>query len=67
MATEMRSVAVVPLSTSNYATWKVQCRMAFIKYGLCGIVDVTEEAPVSMCQLTNLPSLKQERIVYWPS
>ena len=45
MATESRSVAVVPLSTSNYATWKVQCRMALIKDGFWGIVDGTEEAP----------------------
>ena len=46
MATENRSsVAVVPLNGSNYATWKIQCRMALIKDGLWSIVNGTEEAP----------------------
>ena len=46
MATENRSsVNVVPLNGSNYATWKIQCRMALIKDGLWSIVNGTEEAP----------------------
>ena len=34
---------MVPLKGTNYATWKVQCKMALIKEG---IVDETEAAPV---------------------
>ena len=45
MATENRSVAVIPLNNSNYATWKVQCRMALIKDGLWSIVNGTEALP----------------------
>ena len=42
---EGKGVAVVPLNSSNYATWKVQCRMALIKDGLWDIVSGTETAP----------------------
>ena len=38
-------VSVVPLNGSNYATWKVQCKMALIKEGLWKIVEGTETAP----------------------
>ena len=36
---ESRMVFVVPLNGSNYATWKVQCKMALIKEGLWKIVE----------------------------
>ena len=36
---------MVPLNWSNYATWKVQCRMALIRDGLWGIISGTENAP----------------------
>lgn len=42
---ESRAVVVVPLKGPNYATWKVQCRMALMKEGLWGIVNGTEKAP----------------------
>ena len=42
---ESKGVAVVPLNNSNYATWKVQCRMALIRDGLWSIVSGTETAP----------------------
>ena len=45
MATETRSVSVVPLNSSNYATWKIQCRMTLIKKGLWNIVNGTEVGP----------------------
>ena len=45
MATEMKTVAIVPLRGANYPTWKVQCRMALIREGLWGIVAGTETAP----------------------
>lgn len=35
---------IVPLNGKNYATWKVQCRMALIKDSLWGIVSGTETA-----------------------
>ena len=45
MASEVKSVTVVPLNDSNYATWKVQCRMALLKDGVWGIVNGTEKEP----------------------
>ena len=43
---EVRSV-VVPLKGDNYATWKVQSRMAVIKEGYWNIVNKTEMAPTN--------------------
>lgn len=40
---ETTKVLLKPLNGSNYATWKVQCRMALIKEGLWNIVNGTEE------------------------
>ena len=45
MASESRVVTVVPLNRLNYATWKVQCRMALLKGGLWGIVSRSEQSP----------------------
>ena len=45
MAESIRTVAVTPLNGSNYATWKVQCKMALMKDGLWSIVAGTEVAP----------------------
>ena len=42
---ESKTVAVVPLNSSNYSTWKIQCKMALIKDGLWGIVNGSETAP----------------------
>ena len=42
---ESKTVAVVPLNRTNYATWKIQCKMALVKDGLWGIVNGTETAP----------------------
>ena len=30
---------------TNYATWKIQCKMALIRYGLWDIVNMTESVP----------------------
>ena len=38
-------VSIVPLSGPNYATWKVQCRMALVKDGLWNIVKGTKTVP----------------------
>ena len=38
-------MSIVPLSGPNYATWKVQCRMALVKDGLWNIVKGTETVP----------------------
>ena len=45
MASDSRTVTIVPLNGSNYPTWKVQCRMALMKDGLWNIVNGTETAP----------------------
>ena len=39
---ESKTVTVVPLSSTNYSTWKIQCKMALIRDGLWGIVNETE-------------------------
>ncbi len=39
------STSIVPLTGSNYATWRIQCRMALIREGLWGLVEGTEEVP----------------------
>ena len=43
---ESKTVVVVPLSSTNCSTWKIQCKMALIKEGLWGIVNETETAPI---------------------
>ena len=45
MAESLKTVSIVPLKGSNYATWKVQCTMALKKDGVWSIVDGTEVAP----------------------
>ena len=45
MATDMKTVTIVPLNGTNYPTWKVQCQMALVHDGLWGIVNRTETAP----------------------
>ena len=45
MASESKTVTVVPLNGANYPTWKVQCRMALMKDGLWNIVNGTENIP----------------------
>ena len=42
---ESKTVAVVPLNSSNYSTWKIQCKMALIKNGVWSIVNGTKTAP----------------------
>ena len=45
MATDLKTVVIVPLNGRNYPTWKVQCRMALVRDGLWGIVSGSETAP----------------------
>ena len=46
MSTEATTkVLMKPLNGSNYATWKVQCKMALIRDGLWNIVSESEAAP----------------------
>ena len=45
MASESKTVAVIPLNGSNFPTWKVQCRMALMKDGLWSIVSGSERSP----------------------
>ena len=42
---ESKATVIVPLKGENYATWKVQCRMALVHDGLWGIVSGTETVP----------------------
>ena len=45
MAIEVTKILIKPLNGSNYATWKVQCKMAVIREGLLNIVNEVEAAP----------------------
>lgn len=38
---------VVPLTGTNYCTWKIQCKMSLISKGLWGIVSKAEAEPAS--------------------
>ncbi len=42
---ESKGATVTPLNSSNYATWKIQCKMALIREGLWGIVSGEENPP----------------------
>ena len=42
--TEATKILIKPLNGANYATWKVQCKMALIREGLWNIVNETEAA-----------------------
>ena len=44
MAADLKT-GMVPLNGTNYATWKIQCKMALMKDGLWSIVDGTEITP----------------------
>ena len=44
---EAKLVNLVPLNGTNYATWKVQCKMALIRDGVWNIVNGTEIVPDS--------------------
>ena len=46
MTTELKSM-MVPLNGNNYATWKIQCKMALMRDGLWSIVKCDEILPQS--------------------
>jgi len=45
MAVAESRTAITPLMGANYPTWKVQCKMALMKDGLCSIVNGSKTAP----------------------
>ena len=45
MPTKTTKILIKPLNGPNYATWKVECKMALIKEGLWNIVTGNENAP----------------------
>ena len=47
MATESKTVTIVPLTGANFPTRKVQCQMALVCDGLWEIVARTETAPAA--------------------
>ena len=42
---ESKTVSIIPLTGSNYPTWRVQCQMAVMKDSLWGIVNESKMAP----------------------
>ena len=59
---ESKTVAVIPLNTKNYATWKVQCKMALVKDGVWGIVNGTETAPAEGEQLARFTTRRDKAL-----
>ena len=53
MATETSKILVKPLNGPNYATWKVQCKIALIKEGLWNTVTRIENAPENQGEQAN--------------
>ena len=45
MAESKSTVIMIPLNGNNYATWRIQCKMALMREGLWSIVDGTEVVP----------------------
>ena len=48
---EIKLVNLVPLNGTNYATLKVQCKMALIRDGVWNIVNGTEIVPDSRTEM----------------
>ena len=48
MAEGRNTVAIIPLNSQNYGTWKVQAKLALLRDGLWGIVQGTEVALVDV-------------------
>ena len=62
LSRSLAAVAVVPLNSSNYSTWKIQCKMALVKEGLWGIVDGTETAPTEVAELAKFAARKNKAL-----
>ena len=48
---ETKLVNLVPLNGTDYATWKVQCKMTLIRDGVWNIVNGTEIVPDSRTEM----------------
>ena len=48
---ETKLINLEPLNGINYATWKVQCKMALIREGVWNIVNGTEIVPDSRTEM----------------
>uniref|UniRef100_A0A1X7VR57 DUF4219 domain-containing protein n=1 Tax=Amphimedon queenslandica TaxID=400682 RepID=A0A1X7VR57_AMPQE len=59
---ESRSICIVPLVGSNYATWKIKCHMALMKNSLWKIVNGTETEPAGAEALTKFNSRKDRAL-----
>ena len=61
MAMESKTVSVIPLNSSDYPTWKIQCQMSLMKDGLWGIVSCTEEAPTGNAERISKYEARRDR------
>lgn len=55
-------MSISPLNGSNYATWKVHCKMALLKEGLFDIVAGTETAPTAADALVKFNQRKDRAL-----
>ena len=53
-------MAVVPLNSINYSTWKIQCKMALIKEGLW---DITETAPTEGVERQPKFAMRRDKVL----
>ena len=45
MMADGKALSIIPLNSTNYPSWKVQCRMALVRESLWSIVAGTEGTP----------------------
>ena len=55
-----RTGLIVPFNGNNYATWKLQCKVALMRDGLFSIVSGTEEEPTRAEDLAKF-NLRKDR------
>lgn len=61
-STENRVSSLVPLSGGNYATWKLQCKMALMKDGVWSIVDGAEAAPAEAASVAKFNTRRDKAL-----
>ena len=63
MASEAKTVLIVPLNGSNYATWKIRCKMALMRDNMWSIVDETEKDPEGDAERAKFKGRKDKALV----
>ena len=62
---ETKLVNFVLLNGTNYATWKVQCKMALIRDGVWNIFNGTEIVSDSRTEMDYMRSTYHTKVAHW--